>query len=515
MGKGLEILPTMVLNFNLLDLEVSYQGLLQVAAILVIGYLVLTAIYELYFSPLSKIPGPWYAAVSRLWLIYRSLRGGVIFTAYDLHKQYGPYVRMSPNEISVAEIESVRKIHAPSDPYEKAGFYKTIGKGFKTIFVLTDHEEYKHRLKALGGGFAAMNLALLEPVIRKHVNTCVSKLKQELDNGRNPDVFLWVQFMSTDIIGEISFGKDFGMLESETINPLIRDAMTYLALLAMRAFVPLMQLLEPLLSHIPHSGIQRIFGSEQRILKYSNNAILSLVRDSQDCKDEEVRPNLFSKMLRNLDNPKCRYKMTMEEIRHDSFGFILGGSDTVTITGSFIIWAILRHIEVRKKLEAEFQSLGVGDITDKKLQTLPFLKCVIQEGVRMYSAAQFYLPRAVPGTGRKLGPYFLPGGVEVITPIYTIQRNSDIFPEPHVFKPERWMNATDEMNDAIIAFGGSSRGKNLSMMEMRLLIAVLLTEYPEVDLAESCTDESMEIVEFLCIKPRGGKCELKKKKIIE
>ncbi|KAF3112358.1 hypothetical protein TWF103_003148 [Orbilia oligospora] len=443
----------MVLNFNLLDLEVSYQGLLQVAAILVIGYLVLTAIYELYFSPLSKIPGPWYAAVSRLWLIYRSLRGGVIFTAYDLHKQYGPYVRMSPNEISVAEIESVRKIHAPSDPYEKAGFYKTIGKGFKTIFVLTDHEEYKHRLKALGGGFAAMNLALLEPVIRKHVNTCVSKLKQELDNGRNPDVFLWVQFMSTDIIGEISFGKDFGMLESETINPLIRDAMTYLALLAMRAFVPLMQLLEPLLSHIPHSGIQRIFGSEQRILKYSNNAILSLVRDSQDCKDEE--------------------------------------------------------------LEAEFQSLGVGDITDKKLQTLPFLKCVIQEGVRMYSAAQFYLPRAVPGTGRKLGPYFLPGGVEVITPIYTIQRNSDIFPEPHVFKPERWMNATDEMNDAIIAFGGSSRGKNLSMMEMRLLIAVLLTEYPEVDLAESCTDESMEIVEFLCIKPRGGKCELKKKKIIE
>ncbi|KAK6514436.1 hypothetical protein TWF506_008829 [Arthrobotrys conoides] len=45
-------------------------------------------------------------------------------------------------------------------------------------------------------------------------------------------------------------------------------------------------------------------------------------------------------------------------------------------------------------------------------------------------------------------------------------------------------------------------------MELRLLIAAVLKECPGIELAESCTDESMEFAPRLFIAPKGGKCEL-------
>ncbi|KAJ3992776.1 hypothetical protein F5050DRAFT_1786701 [Lentinula boryana] len=42
--------------------------------LLPLSLLVSRGIYHLYFSPLSLIPGPWYAAVSDLWIIVHTLR---------------------------------------------------------------------------------------------------------------------------------------------------------------------------------------------------------------------------------------------------------------------------------------------------------------------------------------------------------------------------------------------------------------------------------------------------------
>ncbi|KAF3200024.1 hypothetical protein TWF106_003514 [Orbilia oligospora] len=195
--------------------------------------------------------------------------------------------------------------------------------------------------------------------------------------------------------------------------------------------------------------------------------------------------------------------MSIEEVRDEALGFILAGTDTLTVTSTYLIWAVFRHKEVRKKLEAELSTLG-DNITDEGLQQLPYLRSVIKETLRLYAGAQIGLPRTVPQGGAQLGPYFLPEGTGVMTPIYSIHRDEKVFEEPTMFKPERWLNATQDMETAILAFGGASRTK----MELRLLIAVVLKLCPDIELAESCTDESMEFAPRLFIAPRGGKCEL-------
>jgi cytochrome P450 len=51
-------------------------------------------------------------------------------------------------------------------------------------------------------------------------------------------------------------------------------------------------------------------------------------------------------------------------------------------------------------------------------------------------------------------------------------------------------------------------GKHLAMMELRLAAALLFRECRGLRLAPSCTDESMEQLQWVFTGPRGGKCEV-------
>lgn len=50
------------------------------------------------------------------------------------------------------------------------------------------------------------------------------------------------------------------------------------------------------------------------------------------------------------------------------------------------------------------------------------------------------------------------------------------------------------------------------MMELRLTAAMMLKYWGNANLADSCTDESMEMGEKFIIHPRDNKLELQKKK---
>ena len=65
------------------------------------GGLVSVIVYRLFFHPLSRIPGPKIAAVSRLYDFYYDciLGGKFVFKIEELHKQYGePKARISVSE---------------------------------------------------------------------------------------------------------------------------------------------------------------------------------------------------------------------------------------------------------------------------------------------------------------------------------------------------------------------------------------------------------------------------------
>jgi hypothetical protein len=73
------------------------------AVVLLVVYLVGSAIYSLTLHPLATFPGPAWGAVSRIPFWVSCLTGRQVQWMHKLHARYGPVVRYSPNDLSYAD----------------------------------------------------------------------------------------------------------------------------------------------------------------------------------------------------------------------------------------------------------------------------------------------------------------------------------------------------------------------------------------------------------------------------
>ena len=78
-------------------------------------------IYPTFFSPLSKIPNAhWSAPISPIWILWRRYAFSENAAIHTAHLNYGPIVRLGPNDISVNCVdEGIKTIGA----FEKPDWY--------------------------------------------------------------------------------------------------------------------------------------------------------------------------------------------------------------------------------------------------------------------------------------------------------------------------------------------------------------------------------------------------------
>jgi cytochrome P450 len=210
--------------------------------------------------------------------------------------------------------------------------------------------------------------------------------------------------------------------------------------------------LNSLLYYIPLPSIKHWLGSTARLQTYGTAAIQ---RSKSLAEKGETRGTIFSKML---DEAEAGTSLLSDaEIEREASNLIVAGSDTTAVTLTYLIWAVLKHPSIKQNLQEEVDALSPG-FSSKEANALPYLGMVVMETLRLYGAARGSLPRTVPQGGRNLGGYFVPEGRTVSTQAFTLHHDSTIFEEPLEFRPERWLQPTQEMKDAFIPFGGGSRG---------------------------------------------------------
>ena len=72
-----------------------------------------------YLSSLRKLPGPWIARFTRLFLVRQAAKGNANAFYHELHRNYGPIDRIAPNKISTAHLSAIPVIYGVGSKYYK------------------------------------------------------------------------------------------------------------------------------------------------------------------------------------------------------------------------------------------------------------------------------------------------------------------------------------------------------------------------------------------------------------
>lgn len=181
--------------------------------------------------------------------------------------------------------------------------------------------------------------------------------------------------------------------------------------------------------------------------------------------------------------------MTEQEILSLTLVNIFAGGDTTAIALSATFYFLLKNPSTLEKLMAELhESPSNGDngiMSYNEARKHPYLKAVIQEGLRMFPGIGYHLERVVPPQGLEVCGHFLPGGTMVGTSAWPLHSKESIFgANPRAFRPERWIEASESqislMNSAMFAFGMGGRscvGQNISLLEIYKVVPTILWKY--------------------------------------
>ncbi|KAK8007049.1 hypothetical protein PG989_001039 [Apiospora arundinis] len=448
--------------------------------------LIARPIYNVFFHPLKKYPGPKLWAATRLPYAFAFASGRSSYILLALHSRYGDIVRVAPDELSFVRPDAWKEImgHRKSGQHENGKdpiFYASSQRSI----VGSPKEEHSHARRILSHGFSAKRMLEQQPLIRKYVDLLFRRLREKSANGTQAlDITSWYNYTTFDIIGDLAFGEPFDCLESSTMHPwveLIFNNVKQSGLLTACRYI-FHNIDQVVAALFPSAVAART--QHQSLVKAKVAKRLNMVME---------RPDFMDSMAR-----KDKGNLTLEQIEENSDVLIIAGSETTATVLSFVTYLLCKDSRVMAKVTDEVRSKfkSEDEIDMTHVQSLKYMLAVLDESMRMFPAVPAVLPRRTPPQGQ-----ILELGKTVLS-IYqwTMYHHAGNFARPDDFVPERWLEGADPVfcNDKKAAFNPFSYGsrdcigKNLAYSEMRMILARMLFNF-EITLDERCRNWAVDM----------------------
>ncbi|XP_022015533.1 cytochrome P450 81Q32 [Helianthus annuus] len=168
-----------------------------------------------------------------------------------------------------------------------------------------------------------------------------------------------------------------------------------------------------------------------------------------------------------------------EMIRSFVLVFLSAGTDTTAGTMEWAMALLLNHPNVITKAQNEIDTnIGKHRLVDESdIVNLPYLRCIINETLRMYPAGPLLVPRE-SSKDCVIGGYNIPGRTMLLVNQWAIHRDPKFWTDPKSFNPERF-KGLEAMRDGFkyMPFGSGRRscpGEGLAVRMMALTIGLLI-----------------------------------------
>jgi cytochrome P450 len=206
------------------------------------------------------------------------------------------------------------------------------------------------------------------------------------------------------------------------------------------------------------------------------------------------RGDVFSLLLRAVHEDGS--PMSDRELRDELVTVVGAGHET---TATALAWALERVLRTPRVYRTLRESIAAGeeDYLDATIKETLRVRPVIVDVARKLTAQA------------RIGGYELPAGTFVLPAIAALHYREDLYPDPHEFRPERFLGQQAD-HYAWIPFGGGVRrciGAAFAQYEMRVVLRTIL-ERAELA-APSRRPEHVKLRNITLAPARGGRVVLR------
>ncbi|KAK9413548.1 putative Cytochrome P450 [Seiridium unicorne] len=456
--------------------HIGLANWLLLVAASVVTYFVSIAVYRLTLHPLRSFPGPLSYRISNVPRAILGARGEMGHYVADLHRKYGPIVRIGPDELAFSDPQAWKDIYGHSAPgqeefpkYDK--LYRPFD-GMPTSIISAGRKEHGLVRRQLAHGFSERSMRGQEPIIGGYVDLLIQRLRAACEGGNKPlNMRNWLNYATFDIIGDLGFGSPFGCLESSDYHPWVRVITDNIK---QGAIFNSLQAVggRPILQFLQRNGFLKSRDQHQELVKEKLAQRLEL---------DAERPDLIEGLIRKRDE----LSLDLGKLRLNASVLIVAGSETTATLLSGAVFLLTAHPAILEKLAHEVRSSfsKEEEITLLSVNKLHYMLACLNETLRHYPPVGGGLPRQSPKGGAMVAGKFIPEGTVTAVWQWAINHDPNHWTKPMEFHPERFLEDPafkGDKLDAMQPFSTGPRnciGRNLAYAEMRLILAKIIYNF--------------------------------------
>nr|XP_022336950.1 cytochrome P450 2C14-like [Crassostrea virginica] len=313
----------------------------------------------------------------------------------------------------------------------------------------------------------------LQTQIMEEVDCLMEKLEKF---GSKPfDIKDTLNASVSNVICSFLFGKRFEY-EDSTFKRLI----TLLQNLFTTTNVSSPVVIFPVLRFLPMFKVTTI----RKIVNDINEFIKEKIEEHRQNFDESNINDFIDAFLLEQTKKVENSTFTDEQLIITINEFFAAGTETTSTTLRWALLFLIHHPDWQTKLQRDIDEvIGQGHPTMEHKDQLSSVEAFTLEVQRLANVTPHAPPHA-PTEDFYYKGYFIPKGTFMIISLDSVMNDPNIFPEPHKFNPERFLNdrgvCGGEQKDKLLPFSAGRRvclGESLAKMELFLFLTRFLQKF--------------------------------------
>jgi cytochrome P450 len=411
-------------------------------------------------SPTDRLPGPTPFGHLRY---LKGLLGKPYDALLDLQRTYGPVCKFgfgSQHYVMLfgAEANKLLLTDSPKNPkfLSRDVLSLLIPVVGSCAMVVSDREDHRRRRSLVQPAFAYRRLQRYVPIMLDEIHRMIGGWQP----GHTVNAFTDVR----SCIRRIAIRSLFGDRLKEHTDEIGRELETALKYINRSPFLRF--------DHdIPGTAYSRAMAARGRVD--------SLVRAEIEKRRAEPddRGDVLDALLGSCTH--AGDQLTDLEVRDQVISLIASGYDSSSSAAGWAVYALLTYPDVYDKVREEVARVAGDEVlTHDHLEAMNYVGWTIQEILRLYTPGVLTGRTAVEDF--EFAGHVVPEGTKVLYSQYVTHRLPELWPEPEVFRPERWDPSAPGYREPVpyswVPFGGGYRhciGFTFAELELRALIAEL------------------------------------------